>query len=162
MKRRPVARAAISSVVERATGEPLGCRHDREVIEEPLIDEFYELQARIATMGMELARTRGQEDGAAIESAPAFQKMLTMLGCAAPIEVPVLLLGEIGTGKENLAQSLHDQSHRTEGRFVAAERSGRSSHLTSEKRMSKDTVRYLAITAKNCPVVCGGDTIYSM
>ncbi|BBI63518.1 hypothetical protein HSBAA_48240 [Vreelandella sulfidaeris] len=60
MKRRPVARAAISSVVERATGEPLGCRHDREVIEEPLIDEFYELQARIATLGMELARTRGQ------------------------------------------------------------------------------------------------------
>ena len=51
------------------------------MIEEPLIDEFYELQARIATLGMELARTRGQEDGAAIESAPAFQKMLTMLGC---------------------------------------------------------------------------------
>ncbi|MDI5890326.1 sigma-54-dependent Fis family transcriptional regulator [Halomonas rhizosphaerae] len=87
--------------------------------EEPLIDELYELQARIATLEGDLARTRGQEDWAPIGSTPAFQEMLAMLDSAAPSEVPVLLLGETGTGKEILARRLHDQSHRAEGPFIA-------------------------------------------
>jgi two-component system nitrogen regulation response regulator GlnG len=37
----------------------------------------------------------------------------------APLEVPVLLRGETGTGKELVARALHDGSHRKNGPFVA-------------------------------------------
>lgn len=87
--------------------------------EAPLIDELYELQARIATLEGDLARTFGQEDWAPIGDSPAFLDMLAMLDSAAPSDVPVLLLGETGTGKEILARRLHDQSRRAQGPFIA-------------------------------------------
>nr|WP_290698235.1 sigma-54-dependent Fis family transcriptional regulator [Halomonas sp. UBA3074] len=87
--------------------------------EAPLIDELYELQARIATLESDLARTRDQETWGPIGSTPAFREMLSMLDSAAPSEVPVLLLGETGTGKEILARRLHDHSLRASGPFIA-------------------------------------------
>jgi transcriptional regulator with GAF, ATPase, and Fis domain len=87
--------------------------------EAPLIDELYELQARIATLESDLARTRDQETWGPIGSTPAFRDMLTMLDSAAPSDVPVLLLGETGTGKEILARRLHDRSRRADGPFIA-------------------------------------------
>lgn len=87
--------------------------------EAPLIDELYELQDRIASLESNLARSHDQEAWGPIGSAPAFRNMLSMLDSAAPSEVPVLLLGETGTGKEILARRLHDQSPRADGPFVA-------------------------------------------
>lgn len=87
--------------------------------EAPLIDELYDLQARVATLEGDLARRSRDEDWSPIGSAPAFREMLTMLDSAAAAEVPVLLLGETGTGKEILARRLHEQSQRAEGPFIA-------------------------------------------
>ncbi|WP_277815006.1 sigma-54-dependent Fis family transcriptional regulator [Vreelandella salicampi] len=87
--------------------------------EAPLIDELYELQARIATLESDLARSRDQETWGPIGSTPAFRDMLAMLDSAAPSDVPVLLLGETGTGKEILARRLHDRSRRVDGPFIA-------------------------------------------
>jgi DNA-binding NtrC family response regulator len=87
--------------------------------EAPLIDELYELQARVATLEGDLARRHRDEDWGPIGSAPAFREMLAMLDSAAPSQVPVLLLGETGTGKEILARRLHDHSQRAEGPFIA-------------------------------------------
>ncbi|GEK48222.1 sigma-54-dependent Fis family transcriptional regulator [Bisbaumannia pacifica] len=87
--------------------------------EAPLIDELYELQARIATLEGDLARSLGQEDWAPVGATPAFRDMLAMLDSAASSNVPVLLLGETGTGKEILARRLHDRSLRNEGPFIA-------------------------------------------
>ncbi|CAM4238503.1 sigma-54-dependent Fis family transcriptional regulator [Vreelandella rituensis] len=87
--------------------------------EAPLIDELYELQARIATLESDLARTRDKETWGPIGSTPVFREMLTMLDRAAPSEVSVLLLGETGTGKEILARRLHDQGQRADGPFIA-------------------------------------------
>ncbi|WP_416139305.1 sigma 54-interacting transcriptional regulator [Halomonas sp. HK25] len=87
--------------------------------EAPLIDELYELQARVATLEGGLARRRSDDDWGPIGSAPAFREMLAMLDSAAVAEVPVLLLGETGTGKEILAQRLHEQSQRANGPFIA-------------------------------------------
>lgn len=87
--------------------------------EAPLIDELYELQDRIATLESNLARSHDQESWGPIGTAPAFRDMLSMLDSAAPSEVPVLLLGETGTGKEILARRLHDHSPRADGPFVA-------------------------------------------
>ncbi|QOR40362.1 sigma 54-interacting transcriptional regulator [Billgrantia diversa] len=87
--------------------------------EAPLIDELYELQARLATLEEDRVRTPDQDDWAPIGSAPAFLDMLALLDSAAPSDVPVLLLGETGTGKEILAQRLHERSQRARGPFVA-------------------------------------------
>ena len=87
--------------------------------EAPLIDELYELQARVATLEGDLSHTQDQEDWGPISSTPAFRDMLAMLDSAASAEVPVLLLGETGTGKEILARRLHDQSQRAKGPFIA-------------------------------------------
>ncbi|MDR5903365.1 sigma-54-dependent Fis family transcriptional regulator [Halomonas icarae] len=87
--------------------------------EAPLIDELYELQARVATLEGDLTHQRPDDDWGPIGSAPAFREMLTMLDSAAVSEVPVLLLGETGTGKEILARRLHEQSLRAKGPFVA-------------------------------------------
>src|SRR5690554_1202972 len=87
--------------------------------EAPLIDEFYELQARVATLEGDLAQRRHDEEWGLIGTAPAFHEMLTMLDSAAPSDVPVLLLGETGTGKEILAHRLHNQSQRAACPFIA-------------------------------------------
>jgi DNA-binding NtrC family response regulator/predicted hydrocarbon binding protein len=87
--------------------------------EAPLIDELYELQARVATLEGDLARRRREDDWSPIGKASPFLEMLEMLDSAAPSDVPVLLLGETGTGKEILARRLHDQSQRADGPFIA-------------------------------------------
>lgn len=86
--------------------------------EAPLIDEFYELQARVAALESNLTRRR-DDDWGPIGSTPVFNEMLAMLDSAAASEVPVLLQGETGTGKEILARRLHDRSQRAEGPFIA-------------------------------------------
>ncbi|MDY7114751.1 sigma 54-interacting transcriptional regulator [Halomonas sp. SSL-5] len=87
--------------------------------EAPLIDELYELQARVATLEGDLTRRQHEDDWGPIGAAPAFREMLAMLDSAAAAEVPVLLLGETGTGKEILARRLHEQSQRAAGPFIA-------------------------------------------
>lgn len=60
-------------------------------------------------------RTRAHQP---IGQSPAFERMLNMAKMAAPTDVPVLLLGETGSGKEVMANYVHEISHRREGPFV--------------------------------------------
>ncbi|AGA34529.1 sigma54 specific transcriptional regulator, Fis family - like protein [Thioalkalivibrio nitratireducens DSM 14787] len=55
---------------------------------------------------------------------PAFRRMLEMIQRAAPSEAAVLLLGETGTGKEMVAQAIHESSARRDGPFVPVECAG--------------------------------------
>ncbi len=52
------------------------------------------------------------------ESAP-MQAVFALIEKIAPTPVPVLVLGETGTGKELVARALHDESQRAAGPFVA-------------------------------------------
>ncbi len=54
----------------------------------------------------------------------AFNHMLGLVQRGAPSEAAVLLLGETGTGKELVAQALHELSPRHTGPFVAVECAG--------------------------------------
>ncbi len=87
--------------------------------EDPLIDELYELQSRIAYLEDDIARHKGDEHYRPIGKAPAFLGALDLIDRAARSEVPILLLGETGTGKEIMAHRAHQQSGRAEGPFVA-------------------------------------------
>ncbi|MDX9767493.1 MAG: sigma 54-interacting transcriptional regulator [Ectothiorhodospiraceae bacterium] len=55
---------------------------------------------------------------------PAFNYMIELLHRVAPSEASVLLLGETGTGKELVAQAIHEASARSQGPFVAVECAG--------------------------------------
>jgi DNA-binding NtrC family response regulator len=61
--------------------------------------------------------------------APVFTRMLELVQRAAPSEVAVLLLGETGTGKEMVAQAIHEASHRHKGPFVPVECAGLTESL---------------------------------
>ncbi len=55
---------------------------------------------------------------------PGFNRMLALLMRVAPTDAAVLLLGETGTGKELVAQLLHEAGKRAAGPFVAVDCSG--------------------------------------
>src|SRR5260370_1177621 len=59
----------------------------------------------------------------------AMGRCLTLAGLAAESEVPVLILGETGTGKTLLAQAIHNSSGRASGPFVSFNASAMSDTL---------------------------------
>lgn len=83
----------------------------------PLIDELYELQARIADLEQSLGYSDEAPD--ALGEAPPFTSAVKMIDRGANAEVTMLLIGETGTGKEMLARRVHDMSPRKDGPFVA-------------------------------------------
>ncbi|MBI1422162.1 MAG: PAS domain-containing protein [Gammaproteobacteria bacterium] len=60
---------------------------------------------------------------------PAFNQMLNLVQRVAPTNTTVLLQGETGTGKEVVAQAIHDASERQSAAFVPVECSGLTESL---------------------------------
>ncbi|MDD5250348.1 MAG: sigma-54-dependent Fis family transcriptional regulator [Rhodocyclaceae bacterium] len=60
---------------------------------------------------------------------PSFNRMLALVMRVAPTDAAVLLLGETGTGKELVAQLLHEAGKRAAGPFVAVDCSGLTESL---------------------------------
>ncbi len=54
-----------------------------------------------------------------IGSSPAFQQLIRLIGRLSASDVPVLITGETGTGKELVARALHNHSPRATGPFIA-------------------------------------------
>jgi formate hydrogenlyase transcriptional activator len=61
---------------------------------------------------------RASADQPIIGKSPKFQNVLRKVTTVAPTDCTVLILGETGTGKEVVAQSIHNQSARRSGPFV--------------------------------------------
>ena len=53
-----------------------------------------------------------------VGSGPALRSVLADIECVAPTTVPVLIMGETGTGKDLLAHRLHQRSDRSSGPWV--------------------------------------------
>ena len=72
-------------------------------------------------LSTEVKRLRGEVSSATglIGSSVAFQKVIDLVPKAARSDMPVLIQGETGTGKELLARALHDESKRAGRPFVA-------------------------------------------
>lgn len=60
---------------------------------------------------------------------PAMERCLKLAALAAQSDVPILILGETGTGKTLLAQAIHNSSPRARGRFVSFNASAMSDTL---------------------------------
>ena len=54
-----------------------------------------------------------------VGTSPAFKKVLDAISLVGPVDSGVLLLGETGTGKELIAQAIHEAGPRRHHRFVA-------------------------------------------
>ena len=54
-----------------------------------------------------------------IGSSPKFRAVLDKINVVAPVDCAVLIQGETGTGKEVIAQAIHEASPRRQNRFVA-------------------------------------------
>ncbi len=66
-----------------------------------------------------LRATEGLRRGGLVAESPPMRALLARLARVAPSQVPVLIAGETGSGKELIARALHRQSARADGPFVA-------------------------------------------
>lgn len=64
-------------------------------------------------------RERNQASQCIVGNSPAIRQMQEMIATVAPSEATVLITGKSGTGKELVARSIHDQSSRKNGPWVA-------------------------------------------
>jgi len=62
-------------------------------------------------------------------SSPAARELYRLVGLVAPTDMSVLILGESGTGKEYVARSIHAQSRRAAGPFIAIDCGVQSNEL---------------------------------
>jgi len=76
--------------------------------------EMWRLRTRVA----ELQASAGKSFESLVYVSPGMQKVVERARAAAVTDVPVLLLGETGTGKEMLARAIHAASRRANGPFV--------------------------------------------
>jgi DNA-binding NtrC family response regulator len=76
-----------------------------------------ELQAQVTSLHATLAESRAQ--GAMVGESASFRAAVAMAEKIAPSDLPILVTGENGTGKELLARSVHQSSRRKDGPFVA-------------------------------------------
>jgi DNA-binding NtrC family response regulator len=94
----------------------------------PLNAERVEIAMRnalkISVLEEEVARLKRQAEGKLawsdiIAVSPEMQRALGLAKRAADLEIPVLIEGERGTGRELIAKAIHVASHRSAARFVA-------------------------------------------
>ncbi|HEX8963455.1 MAG TPA: sigma 54-interacting transcriptional regulator, partial [Rhodocyclaceae bacterium] len=95
----------------------------------PLRNENGEIAYFVESLSVvKQASSRPAADGLVGRSA-SFNRMLALLMRVAPTDAAVLLLGETGTGKELVAQLLHEAGRRASGPFVAVDCSGLTESL---------------------------------
>jgi DNA-binding NtrC family response regulator len=70
---------------------------------------------------VELAEWPGDRFGNVLGGTPAMRRMFALLARVAPTDATVLLAGETGTGKEAIAEAIHQSSTRAGGAFVVVD-----------------------------------------
>jgi DNA-binding NtrC family response regulator len=102
---------------------PRGDEHV-DVETHPIRDEQGNITYFMEVMRQSRVASASPSERGLVGRSPAFNHMLELIQRAAPSETTVLLLGETGTGKELVAQAVHEQSGRRDGPFVPVECSG--------------------------------------
>jgi two-component system NtrC family response regulator len=80
--------------------------------------EKRQMALRCAGLSAEVARWRAEDDSAGIGESAAWKQTLALVRKAAPLDLPVLITGESGAGKEVVAAALHRWGKRAEDSYV--------------------------------------------
>jgi two-component system response regulator GlrR len=80
-----------------------------------------QLRIEVETVEIELATSQRSSFGALVGQSPPMRELFTQLEKVAASDANVLLEGETGTGKEAIAEAIHDESARAQTPFVVAE-----------------------------------------
>ncbi|MEW6164699.1 MAG: sigma-54-dependent Fis family transcriptional regulator [Pseudomonadota bacterium] len=99
---------------------------------------------------------------ALIGRAPAFRRMLELMGRVAPSDATVMLQGESGTGKELVAKAIHDASRRCERPFVAVDCSGLTETLFESELFGHEKGSFTGASARRIGLVeaAAGGTLF--
>ncbi len=100
--------------------------------------------------------------GAQVGRSRRFNAALELSLRAAPAEVPVLLLGESGPGKERMARAIHDASPRVSGPFVALACSGLNESLFESELFGHEKGAFTGASARKAGLVetAAGGTLF--
>ncbi|HEX8907977.1 MAG TPA: sigma-54 dependent transcriptional regulator [Anaeromyxobacteraceae bacterium] len=106
------------------------------------------------------AQLRGRH--ALVGSAPELQVVQEVLRRAAPTRATVLVLGESGTGRELVAQALHDASPRRDRPFVRVSCAARSQALLESELFGHEPGVYAeaALRREGCLEAAHGGTVF--
>ncbi|HEX8115115.1 MAG TPA: sigma-54-dependent Fis family transcriptional regulator, partial [Kofleriaceae bacterium] len=80
-----------------------------------------ELDVEPVDAGVELEDWPGDRFGDALGAAPPMRRLFALLARASATEATILLTGETGTGKEAIAEAVHQASPRAKGPFVVVD-----------------------------------------
>ncbi len=97
-----------------------------------------------------------------IGRAPAFQRMLALVARVAPSQATVLLLGESGSGKEMIAQAVHQASARAHKSLVAVDCSSLPKNLFESELFGHERGSFTGATASKGGLVeaASGGTLF--
>ncbi len=117
-----VAAVAIADARDRVRLRRAARRAERA--EKQMADMLAVREAELGEVRVELARTRDQAPTrfryeGIIGSSPAMQELLRLVDRVVVADVPVLVLGGSGTGKELVARAIHKNGPRAAAAFVA-------------------------------------------
>ncbi|MDP3874273.1 MAG: sigma-54-dependent Fis family transcriptional regulator [Methyloversatilis sp.] len=110
---------------------------------------------------LKVARGVSERSGL-IGRAPAFQRMLELVSRVAPSDASVLLQGESGSGKELVAQAVHDASRRADRPFVAVDCSGLQDTLFESELFGHEKGAFTGAIARKAGLVeaASGGTLF--
>lgn len=110
----------------RVTGAVGFVLYDRPQYLKPLVSKFTRLQRDLARAQRELAEHQRPRYSFSsfVGSSAASLEVKRQARRAAQLDTPVLIQGEIGTGKELLAHAIHAASTRSDGPFVSVSLAG--------------------------------------
>ena len=110
---------------------------------------------------MKVARGVSERSGL-IGRAPAFRRMLELVSRVAPSEASVLLQGESGSGKELVAQAVHDASRRADKPFVVVDCSGLPDTLFESELFGHEKGAFTGAIARKAGLVeaASGGTLF--
>jgi transcriptional regulator with GAF, ATPase, and Fis domain len=92
----------------------------KRALEGPVVSDSASLieGAIPATAVTENSEVRGSVLSRIVGNSPALGRILSMVRIVAPTDATVLINGETGTGKELIAEAIHQCSQRSKGPFV--------------------------------------------
>ncbi len=91
------------------------------------------LRLRLSSGTVELPVSSRERYGSLLGTSVPMRQLFTLLERIQPAEDPVLIQGETGTGKELVAEAIHEESPRSQGAFVVFDCSAVSANLVESE-----------------------------